>query len=484
VLADWEYLFTRKLLKNAGFFWHGLPPYRPLAYHDFPMSGLVAMSAMPQVLAETSPQWIDDVLDYIDALAKLSNVRLSLPANPAQHIAEWVQPKPGEQVPDRMFNTILTLPVPNPENPNSYSEWETLPESIRRYGNPNILDWERSDLLRTLIPFLHPTLRSLVKKVMYGRQEAITLNLPVLTPEGIKGLSVAEEPPLVYSFVRPGFPGIMAHELGHAAIPQFVVEEQATHVDPVRLHDELTNIGALHRALPVLVERLRKRLGESPFSANTVGRLLNTLIGLHKIYLNNLTNWRGRSWLRPERPTDAHINLVLDSLSRLDNLRNDPWGRAVLTYAGLHLTGQNWEDFQTDWARGNLHNDLAYLVATINAYLAGRPLGNLHFHNFLNELDVIHRRRGTTSKQSPLTQLFDIAITGPKSPDELASALEIAKKEIPEVKELYPYQRIKSLLAEAVKSPEKYESLFRYPKITQIPNLTESRIRYRPMLDG
>jgi hypothetical protein len=237
---------------------------------------------------------------------------------------------------------------------------------------------------------------------------------------------------------------------------------------------------SLHSMLPTLVHGLKDMLGESPFTAQIIGSLVDQLAAGHKSYLHDLSYWPSRPWYRPLSPDEKQIDLILDVLSRLDEFRHTPWGRMMLAEATRHIADVGAEDYATPERRSRLYNDLAYLVTTGLARRAGRDPQFHQLASFLNELDRMHREResmrreqGTTGEQTPLRRLMNIVSRGPQSIDELAHALEIAKKELPGVEGLDAYRRLSALMDKAVKSPETYNRIFQYPKIEAeaIPHL-------------
>jgi hypothetical protein len=304
-----------------------------------------------------------------------------------------------------------------------------------------------------------------------GFSPAATLNPPILTPAGIQTYGLWDDPTLIHLHLLRELASNLIHEIGHASIPSFAVETN----DPYtrRLHSEIANIGAVHHVLPVLIEALRIRLGESPFTAQAVGQTLDQLLATHKYYLDQLQlSHAHRPTQVPELVTDEYADLALKSLSKLDTL-DDPWGRAVRAYASEHLSGQPPEDPRISALRIKLQNLLLHLVA---ARIAGRPTRGTDFALFLRALDWARRQIRIPPGESQVSrtvELLEQALRGPSSAAELADFLEVAKKSIPEVKKSPSYQWIRSQLDEATKSPEFFEKLFKYPEVKTTPRLSQ-----------
>jgi hypothetical protein len=468
MIHPWEYFLARKLMKNAGVDWHGLPPLPTEDFHKLEIPGLAVAIGAPEAFARTAHRWVDDVLNYAEDVANLAGTRLLLPADPAQEIEQWVNPGGTKRWGDRAFDTFVDVPLRVPYLPYLPHDLFEATRSASRNMPALIQRWKNA--IAAALPNVSPELYDYLLERARGFGPGATINPRILAPTGVQPYGLWDDPPLIHLHFVPELASNLIHELGHASIPSFAVA--ANYPYARRMHSEIANIGAVHHVLPVLIEALRIRLGESPFTAQAVGQTLDQLLGTHKYYLDQLKLSPARRPAQvPELATDEFADLALKSLSQLDTL-DDQWGRAVRAYASEHLSGQPPEDPRISALRIKLQNMLLYLAAS---GIAGRPTGEVDFAQLLHTLDWAHRQIGTPIGKSQIMELLGTALRGPKSKEELARFLELIKGRVPKVEKSPSYQWIRAQLDEATKSPEFFEKLFKYPEVKTIPRLSLQR---------
>jgi hypothetical protein len=231
------------------------------------------------------------------------------------------------------------------------------------------------------------------------------------------------------------------------------------------LNSELSNMAILHRIMPILVNNLRQRLGESPYTAASVGQMLANLIATHEDYLKHLSQEsESRLMATPSHLEPAHVQYAMDQLSGLNQL-TDPWGQAVLTYARTGLTHKPVEDPHINRTRANVHDFLAYLAAA--AGNPDAPIGELNFVQLLNRLAKIVTAVQKRTIDPQKIPMYRTAIKGPESLEELASFLEEIKKQHPDVVKLIPYKALYHMLNKPEKGARTLQRTMQYPKMTE-----------------
>jgi len=467
--APWECNLANRLLKRAEIHWEVLPPLPGAEFYKLGLPGLVSFSAIERHLPVRSRTWLGEVWDFITNLAEKANVPLQLPEDPFTHVHKWVRPKEWV-VEGRPFRAFLNLPFPVKGDPEP--ALDVLDQLKEEYKYPaEILSNWIDKIDRELRPLPEKLRLVIIKSILEPYHAGKVLFAPRLGEKGITPgppgdkLPPAEHypDPIIHVGLSRAFPRVALHELGHALIPS--VEAQPDQGYRRELNPEISNMAALHVLAPHFVNLIREEIGESPLSAQSLGQLLDDLISGHRRYFEYL---RSPNYFRfttePLPVTQAHEDLAFSPLAALNQL-TDQWGQAVRAYATQHLTGKPVEDPRVTAARMKLQNLMAYIFAAA-ARAKYVPLDQIDFSQVLS---VLADARHITYKAPDLEKMFQILAQGPKTPEDLATFLDIAKKHIPEIEKSYPYQWIQKLTSRSGGKSHLLQRITQYPAIGEIP---------------
>jgi len=463
MLSQWEYLLTHRLVKRAAVNWYGLYPLPTWDFFHAEIPDVTVAASMPQAFDATVKDWAEQALEVADDLAKLSGARLNLPTDPIQKIIDWTYPTKSLARP-RRIDTVVSLSLPRPRELFPLMQAFSTTRSLTTPPTDIAADWIAQ--LRAELPSNIPAdwILDVLSAALTGATAGLTLNTPEMTARGVRPSSVHNvQSPFVYVQMDQNFTPILVHELGHATIPKFLVD-----VDPNKqrwLHSELSTMAALHRIMPILVNNLRQRLGESPYTAAAIGQMLAALIANQKAYLNALSQEsESRLLTTPSHLEPAHVQYAMDQLSGLNQL-TDPWGQAVLTYAQTGLTGKPAEDPHISRTRANVQDFLVYLAASANN--PSVPIGALNFAQLLERLAKIITSVQKQTADPQKIQMYRTAIKGPESLEELANFLDAIKKLNPDVVNSIPYKTLYHMLNSPKKGARILQRTMQYPKLVE-----------------
>jgi hypothetical protein len=370
----------------------------------------------------------------------------------------------------RPFRTFLNLPFPVKGDPAP--ALDVLDQLKEEYKYPaEILSNWVDKIARELHPMPDKLRLAVIRALLEPYHAGMVLFAPRLGEKGITPgppgdkLSPDEQAPnpIIHVGLSRDFPKVTLHELGHALIPS--VEAQPDKGYRRELNPEMSNMAALHVLAPHFVKLIREEIGESPFSAQSVGQLLDDLISGHRKYFEYL---RSPNYFRftvaPLPVTQEHEDLAFSPLAALNQL-TDQWGQAVRAYATQHITGKPVEDPRVTAARIKLQNLMAYILAAA-AHAKYVPLDQIDFSHVLR---AFSNAPSTRFHAPDLWKMFLILAQGPKSPDDLATFLDIAKKRIPEIEKSYPYQWIQKLTSRSGGKSHLLQRMTQYPVLEEIP---------------